>query len=184
MRDYSGQKYHKLTFVKAIEKSKNYKMIWELRCDCGETITSRYDHIISGKTRSCGCFRKQNTAKMKRKYDPIISSAREVYNRSYSDNKLGFDKFFELSQKNCHYCGCPPQQTFNVGRKRSSSDQRRYGNFIYNGLDRLDSSLGHSEDNVVPCCWTCNYMKRKLSVNEFKIHIEKIFNNWILSKMG
>ena len=29
-----------------------------------------------------------------------------------------------------------------------------------NGIDRLDNDIGYIEDNVVPCCKTCNYMKR------------------------
>lgn len=33
---------------------------------------------------------------------------------------------------------------------------RRY---TYNGVDRLDSSMGYTPDNCVPCCWECNNMK-------------------------
>ena len=34
-------------------------------------------------------------------------------------------------------------------------------------LDRIDNSKGYSEDNVLPCCWNCNSLRRnKLSVEE------------------
>lgn len=35
------------------------------------------------------------------------------------------------------------------------------------GLDRKDSSIGHVEDNVVPCCWSCNTKKGVKTVEEF-----------------
>lgn len=176
MIDYTGQTYHKLVFIKPVEKSSNGKTIWELKCDCGKIVKSRYDHVVRGQTRSCCCFRKQQSEK-RRKYDPIISSAREVYNRSYSDMDCDFETFYKLSQQNCYYCDSQPTLIFNVGRRRSSNNQLKYGNFVYNGLDRLNNSIGHSIGNIVPCCWTCNYMKRTLTVEEFLTHISKIYNN-------
>lgn len=35
------------------------------------------------------------------------------------------------------------------------------------GVDRLDNGLGYTEDNAVPCCYTCNIMKRTASAPEF-----------------
>ena len=36
-----------------------------------------------------------------------------------------------------------------------------------NGIDRLDNNLGYQEDNVVPCCETCNVMKGSQHPQEF-----------------
>jgi bacterioferritin-associated ferredoxin len=36
-----------------------------------------------------------------------------------------------------------------------------------NGIDRVDNDVGYVEANVVPCCPTCNYMKKGLPVNRF-----------------
>lgn len=51
-------------------------------------------------------------------------------------------KAIELMMLNCSYCG------------RENS----------NGLDRLDNTLGHIDNNVVPCCEKCNYILGDLPV--------------------
>jgi len=43
------------------------------------------------------------------------------------------------------------------------------------GLDRVDSSVGYVEGNIVPCCELCNWMKRELPLTIFLEHIEKIY---------
>ncbi len=47
------------------------------------------------------------------------------------------------------------------------------------GLDRVDSSKGYHIDNVVPCCDKCNQSKMEMSIEEFKSHIEAIYNHFI-----
>lgn len=42
------------------------------------------------------------------------------------------------------------------------------------GLDRVDSSKGYEESNIVPCCKVCNRIKWTLSQEEFIQHIHKI----------
>ena len=42
----------------------------------------------------------------------------------------------------------------------------------YNGIDRLDSSLGYTKDNIVTCCKICNYAKNKMKFEDFKMDIE------------
>ena len=108
----------------------------------------------------------------------------------------------ELSQQNCHYCGSPPSGKLHLGRTkdgdikysiRRDSEGNKYkavgwgsylgdeAYFYYNGLDRLDSSLSHSKDNVVPCCKTCNWMKSSHSLEFFIEHIKRIYE-WSLKQ--
>ena len=38
------------------------------------------------------------------------------------------------------------------------------------GLDRIDNTLGHSKENVIPCCSLCNMVRgNRFTVDEFKI---------------
>ena len=43
-----------------------------------------------------------------------------------------------------------------------------YTEHIGEGIDRVDSSKGYTEDNVVPCCWIHNKMKSDMTYGEFK----------------
>ena len=71
--------------------------------------------------------------------------------REYSFN-LTKEQFRILTKGDCHYCGAPPKRQFKVGGKS-------YGFYIYNGVDRLDNSIGYEFSNCVPCCWPCNKTK-------------------------
>lgn len=53
------------------------------------------------------------------------------------------------------------------------------GGYIYNGIDRLNNSkdVGYVKDNVVACCSKCNYIKNKMSYNEFIGWIKTVHNN-------
>ena len=42
------------------------------------------------------------------------------------------------------------------------------------GLDRMDSNIGYSMDNVVACCSVCNKMKMCLSANKFIKQCKKV----------
>lgn len=49
-----------------------------------------------------------------------------------------------------------------------------YCNGQSTGIDRVDSSDGYVEGNIVPCCSLCNTMKLNHSVDKFLNHINKI----------
>ena len=111
-------------------------------------------------------------------FHPSETSARKLWLRRYNDGGLQFDDFIRLSQSDCHYCDSRPSMISNAAKedKKSSDYAKNNGDFVYNGLDRIDSSLPHSLDNVVPCCKWCNYAKRERSVAEFEAWIEQAYS--------
>ena len=54
----------------------------------------------------------------------------------------------------CHYCG--------------KTDWTKMG------CDRIDNSLPHTQDNVVPCCAECNRKKARYSYDEYMKMIGKM----------
>ena len=74
--------------------------------------------------------------------------------------KLSEDEFYRISQMDCYYCGEKPTQI-----KKSTNNT---GDFIYNGIDRIDSKKGYIINNVVPCCRKCNVAKSDMKLSEFK----------------
>jgi len=183
-KDYTGQTYGRLTFIRPTEKKCRKNIVWELLCECGNTTYVIGSMVTSGNTSSCGCYRKERLAKScrilgkkSRKYEPMITSAHVVWG-NYKE--CDFDTFFRLSRQPCYYCECPPSNLFNAGSKPSggyynSDYQKQYGDFTYNGLDRIDSTKGHLSDNVVPCCFDCNRAKSNHTLEEFLAHIERMY---------
>lgn len=39
-------------------------VVWKAKCDCGNTAFVRTGNVLSGATKSCGCFRRENTWKI------------------------------------------------------------------------------------------------------------------------
>jgi hypothetical protein len=188
-RDFTGVKSHHLTFVRPTTLKARY-VIWEVQCDCGKVFLDSPTRIMDRPSKpgkkSCGCMREaayKAAAQKTRRYDPVISSARMRWKRSYPDAK--WETYYSLSRQYCHYCGSPPRLTWNKSdsyksnpsgrRKRFSAVQIENGNFTHNGLDRIDSSKGHTDDNCVPCCYICNSMKSDMPYEEFRNHIKQVY---------
>ena len=71
-----------------------------------------------------------------------------------------------LTKQNCFYCGCPPAQ--------SKKHPHYNGEYVYNGLDRVDNNKGYMPGNIVPCCNVCNRMKGTMESSDFIDHVERI----------
>lgn len=186
-KDWTGQKFYRLTFIRPTDRKNGSAIIWEALCDCGKITFVLPKQAKSGGTKSCGCLNIEQTKKRceaRRKHDPIISSALSVW-QHYRDGDIDFETFFKLSQLNCEYCGKEPHRTFNVGTTRKntygvSDYQWKEGNFTYNGLDRVDSTKKHNMDNVVPCCFDCNFIKLDKTVGEFIMKVRNIYEHNII----
>lgn len=139
--------------------NKSEEVMWRCQCACGKEVIKPARDLSRKRSLSCGCKHGN------RKYDRQISSAADIFRTNYKDSDMRVDEFVEMSQKNCFYCDSSPSNKY-TGQ---CGDE-----FIYNGLDRIDSSLPHIKSNCVPCCRTCNIMKSDLSVSDFLKHIKKI----------
>ena len=114
-------------------------------CRCGRQVTVSFWDIKSGKTTSCG-----RHPKLKDRSLPAFNS---LYRYTYRSRALQRGLVFELTeaefrkitQQDCFYCGAPPRSKM-VVNKYSQSE------YMYNGIDRVDNSLGYTLSNVVPCC--------------------------------
>lgn len=180
--DLTGKKFGRLSVfsIHARGTLKNRQTIYKCRCDCGGDKLARGGALSSGHTRSCGCFRRESLREVGKKN--TIGLGRASFNtllRMYKKNakirgyswSISDSDFENLTKGVCHYCGSIPRtetrfcKTFN-------------GTYVYNGIDRLDSGLGYSTMNVVSCCKTCNYMKRKMTHDGFIEHARKIARHW------
>lgn len=103
------------------------------------------------KTEKQREFRRKYRKTPKGKYEVYKSSAKL---RGY-DFEIDFELFSSILTQDCHYCG-----------SKSS-----------NGVDRANNDTGYTKENSLPCCKTCNLMKRDLPYNFFLAHIKTINNN-------
>ena len=71
---------------------------------------------------------------------------------------MTFEEFRDNLSNECHYCGGPGQERFNVSKTES---------VVVCGFDRVDNTQGYKLNNVVPCCYSCNKAKGTKTYEEF-----------------
>ncbi|MEW5315083.1 MAG: hypothetical protein WDW38_006535 [Sanguina aurantia] len=74
---------------------------------------------------------------------------------------LSADLRVKLKSLPCYLCGLGPAE----------------------GIDRVDSNGGYTEDNVSPCCADCNYAKKHLALSDFLMHVSYVCAHtatWVL----
>ena len=144
-------------------------------CKCGTEFKCALSNLKGGNTKSCGCYDRETssisgknnslglgTANFNTLYGKYKSKA---IKRGYSFT-LSKEFCFKMFQENCYFCGKLPLQSY---KQKGCT-----GEFLYNGLDRVDNSLGYLESNIVTCCWKCNAIKHSVSVKIARKMIEFI----------
>jgi hypothetical protein len=167
-----GQVFGDLTVV-GYAGSKNKRTFWHCGCTCGNICTVRKDLLLKGRKRSCGCKMATNISASLLK-DPLASAKNQVFNnyRNGARNRgISFEItkewFLEQIAKDCHYCGSPPNNIFTELNKRA-------GQLLYNGLDRVDNAIGYTVDNCVVCCKPCNFAKSTMAHQEFLSWLDRL----------
>lgn len=177
--ELSNKVFGYLTVIK-YSMTINRAAYWLCQCVCGSEKIIRGSHLKAKRITSCGCLTNEILSNKNRKYSPHIASARKIFNTNYKDGNLSFEDFMKLTQMPCHYCGHLPSNTYNRFTNSTSVEiVKSNGDFIYNGLDRLNPFEPHNIDNIVTCCSTCNYAKLQMSDLEFKEWILQISAHYI-----
>lgn len=157
-----GMRFGKIVVVRDSGKSTaSGSVVWIVKCDCGNTREYSRKSLRNGDNKSCGCLRRR---------DYGVASFNRLYGNYQHQAKtrglifsLSKEEFKKITGKNCYYCGIGPS---NYIRK-----DKRFGGYKYNGIDRVDNTIGYIKDNIVPCCKMCNIAKYNNS--------QEVFTDWI-----
>lgn len=79
------------------------------------------------------------------------------------DFTLTLKEFTEIIMRRCFYCDDAPN---NISQ-----------GVLYNGIDRIDSSLGYIKNNIVTCCNTCNRIKSDIFTFEDMLTLSNALKN-------
>lgn len=172
--DMVGKKFGRLLVLELYEKNSSGGSTtkWKCLCDCGKITIAYGSKIRSGKANSCGCLLEE--------YNHRLGETESSFNGLYASYKtkaeqkgrvfeLTKEQFKILTESNCFYCGTEPKNIFKHKKYRNP--------YIYNGVDRVDNSIGYTINNSVSCCAWCNFMKHSKTEDEFLQHIKKIYEH-------
>ena len=170
--DLTGKSFNKLTALRFDHKGRHGLSFYVFKCECGVEKAIRGTDVSSGKTKSCGCNR--YTCKKSHTLPVGIAAFNSLY-LAYKSNarsrgldfELTKQEFSELTTKPCKYCGVEPYKYWKGGCGKLTP-------YVYNGVDRLENSVGYIRSNSVPCCCICNKAKHAMSLSDFMAWIERI----------
>lgn len=56
IKDITGQRFARLLVLKFIKTDNKRRSLWKCQCDCGKKLIVPKNNLISGNTKSCGCY--------------------------------------------------------------------------------------------------------------------------------
>lgn len=161
-----GQRYGRLT-VESVQSVPGEYALFTVVCNCGERKVIRGCNVLNGNSKSCGC--KKGRAKLpfgQASLHKLFSSYRLSAKYKKLPFSLTLDQLKAITSSPCHYCGSYPSQV--------KYDPPANGPYIYNGIDRIDNSLGYTPQNSVAACGWCNLAKNDRTKSEFLDWVARI----------
>lgn len=169
-QDWTGKKFGRLTVLKKISGLGNHAAKILCKCDCGVEKIVWGGSLHQGTVKSCGCIKARSEEHSC--FTIVMSSYHKHAKVRSLEFKLDRETFVKLALQPCFYCGTVESNTMNRKTKYQGVLSLKY-----NGIDRLNNDDGYLPENCVSCCKICNYMKRSLSLYEWKKHMELILNH-------
>lgn len=168
--DLSNKRFGRLTAL--IPVGRRYSQImWLCECSCEDhfLVETWANALRTGNTVSCGCW------KIERRKKPFGTAAfKRLFHQYWIKAKkrglafrLSKKIFRKITSSDCFYCGIVPLTSMEVDRKFN-------GDYLYNGIDRIDNKKGYVLGNVVPCCGMCNRAKYTMGYEKFMTWLKRL----------
>ena len=141
---------------------------------CGSVTDKRLQTIERAK--SCGCMQSKRSRRVvgsgrrsaegtRAEINNLISTYKSNARKRGIPFELTYIQFETLVDSECYFCGDIGGNTL---RKRG------YNDYSYNGIDRVDNSVGYLPSNCISCCSWCNRAKNNGTLENFVDKCKKI----------
>ena len=193
-KNRTNDRYGRLLVLSHAGKDHRNKHLWLCRCDCGNEKTVVSDNLSSGKSKSCGCLKAEFLSKSGNQFGLYENRELAILKVQYSHLKrrslkksktcivMEFDDFYKMSLLPCFYCGFENSKKLGDRTYGKSSGKLLSDTTVScNGIDRLDSALGYTLENCVPCCKYCNTAKNTMLVGDFLSWVSRVYE---FNKLG
>ena len=101
-KDITGETFGRLTVIRRAKNDNRRKTAWICLCACGNQVTIRAHDLITGKTKSCGCFR---TGETSANYNPALTDEERIIKRKYPEYNEWRKEVYKRDNYTCQVCG-------------------------------------------------------------------------------
>lgn len=180
-KDWSGAKIGQLEVISFshIGNNKQKRHYYWVKCSCGITKITQLDGLLDGRTQRCGpsCPDRPRRTPEGQCVTTVMATYRVHARNKNKEFALTRDQFSSLLFAPCNYCGTDPCNQYLASSPGHTGTRAKDILVFYNGVDRVDSTLGYTLDNVVTCCALCNQAKNDLSLKDWLNHCKKIIEH-------
>lgn len=161
MIDMVGLRFEKLLVIERVDKDKHGQARWLCSCDCGNETVVLGSNLRRGKTKSCGCWRRENgvnhaTSMTKHgQHDTRLYRIWNTMKNRCQNPKV--HNYFRYGERGINVC--PDWQEFTPFYEWSMAN----GYQENLTLDRIDNFKGYSPEN-------CRWVTMKEQQNNKIIH--------------
>lgn len=161
MIDLAGKKFNRLTVIERAKNSKQGQARWKCLCDCGKETIVLGGQLRSGKTKSCGCFNKENQKAYKdltgKRFGrlTVVNREENYISQSGSSRSLRWNCLCDCGEK-CvvnadalkrgftRSCGCLHEENLIELWKRGKKKENRFevvGNIVYIEVEKTKEKI-------------------------------------------
>lgn len=144
-----GDKYGRWTVIKEAKK-KNYTRMALCKCDCGSIKKVRLSNLRSGKSKSCGCYKKELLTKHGAGHNRLYKIWSDIKQRCFNDNKKCYKNYGGRGIKIC-------DEWMDFKNFQKWAKENGYSDNLT--IDRIDVDGDYTPDN---CRWAT---KKEQSIN-------------------
>jgi len=154
--------YTVINELKPVYRGIHINYLWQCQCQCGNIKELMTRQLLSGDYTSCGCRKTTRHMDVSGEYIGNIRNRAKISNIPFNLTAEDVYNQFIKQNKQCYYSGIDIFFAHSMSATYSKKEPHQTAS-----VDRFDSNLGYTKDNIVIVHKNINIMKSVLDHTDF-----------------